>query len=124
MVKNIQGLLDNEVFIEKLVNAETPQGLAHVLDENHIALDGATPEEAFAEIQKRIADAQAGKELNEDELESVTGGAMGWGSAAAAVAGSAGAATWASICLPVIGICVAIGLAKWGYNKLKKARTK
>ena len=67
----INELTSDEVFVSGMFEAKTPSELMTLFAEYKIELDNITPEEVFANIQKT-----KNGELQEDELENVSGGAI------------------------------------------------
>ncbi len=68
----VKKLLENEAFLEGLVDAETPEELAEVLKANNLELEeGLTIEKAFEVCQASKTD-----ELSEEALEDVAGGVV------------------------------------------------
>lgn len=111
--ERIEELFNNEEVLEKMLFAETPDALMEVFAENNIVLEDVTKEEAFEAFQR----AKNG-ELNEDDLEDVSGGvyfALKAGAIYLAVSGSVAGA------LCVVGGVAIIGLAAYaGYRYIKK----
>ncbi len=105
MDPNVQKLLENEQFLEGLVNAETPEELGVVFKENNIVLaEGETLEDAFAAAQAAKTD-----ELNEDSLEEVSGGVV--------------LALTTAACF-VVGSGLVSFFASYGYRSIKKGSKK
>lgn len=111
-------ILENEELMEKLLTVKTPEELEKALDTLGYALDGITPKDAFDLIQEKIKKAE-NDELSEDELEAVSGG---WYNIAGIALQAALTAKWAAIALPVVGVCVAIGVGKHLISKATKKR--
>lgn len=111
--ERVEELLNNDEVLEKMLYAESPDKLMQVFEENNIVLEQVTKEEAFDAFQR----AKNG-ELNEEDLDNVSGGvyfALKAGACYLAVSGSVAGA------LCVVGGVAVIGLASYaGYRLIKK----
>lgn len=113
--KRIDELFDNEELVEKFSLVKTPDELWDLFKENGVEFTDVSKEELFDAFQK----AKDTDELDEDDLENVSGG-FWLKLAVGKVLISVGGATAGTVLLTCAGIA-AIGLAAYaGYRIIKK----
>lgn len=103
--EDVRKLMENEQFLEGLIEAKDPEELATVLKDNNIELpEGETIEEAFETVQAHKTD-----ELTEEALEDVAGGIVITASVAACY---------------VVSTALLGFFTSYGYQTIKKSKKK
>lgn len=113
MDEKMKMILENDELMLALVSAKSPDQLMVMLEKQNMMLEGISYEDAFSLIQDSMKRAK-NDELTDEELEVVSGGWCGY-AAQIMLYGP-----WAKIVLPVVGVCVAFGVAKYLIGKITK----
>ena len=91
--ERIKEIFSDKEFVTELISLETPTDIQALLKTKDIDLDIDQIEKAKALVAKKLALAEAGEELGDDELDEVSGGfaitALGVASAIISVIGVA-----------------------------------
>ena len=104
--EKLQELTNNDVLMNQLFTASTPDAFVAILAANGVSLDGISNEEAYAAFHGATND-----ELDENDLENVAGGVAALATLAICATGPIGWMIGAAA-LGVIGHCC--------YKKAKK----
>ena len=108
-------LLENEAFLNELMEAESTQELEYLFKKNRITLDGITYDETYEKLQQEKERMEAG-ELSDEQLQYVNGGSGGVGAVVGTIM-AAGGMTATDVVLAVslpLGACAVIGIIGYG----------
>jgi len=72
--ERIKEIFSDKEFVTELISLETPTDIQALLKTKGIDLDIDQIEKAKALVAKKLALAEAGEELNDDDLDEVSGG--------------------------------------------------